>query len=268
MGNAPGGNASEYWFEPNFNCMVTIFKELLEKLTILYPNFGILLCCTLLLFSVWFFHSQSESPYLSIKLLFPIISTAIYFDFSFSFLSDERLVLLIAWYTGFFCLVYYKEEKNFSFFLLFSAMYLLYLYSVVYVSLPLTLISYIFHFSLFFLYHWYYTFTRRFFLRVYSVVKVFFFSYSLVRLTLWVLFVLLPTLIDNFVCLTLVLYPLLVLSLLHNNITILFFLTLFSLWHSFFLFILNRLKLFPKAKEKIVKYFSRRACLHFIENNR
>jgi hypothetical protein len=263
MGNAPSGNASEYWFEPNFNCMVTILKEFLEKLIILYPNFGFLLCCILLLFFIWFWHNRIESPYLLIKLFFPIISTAIYFDFSFSFLSDERLVLLIAWYLGFFCLVYYKEEKGFSFFLLFSAMYFLYLYSVVYVSLPLTLISYIFHFSLFFLYHWYYTFTRRFLLRLYSVVKVFFFSYSLVRLTLWVLLVLLPGLVNNFVCLTLVLFPLLVLSLLHNNTTILLFLTLFSLWHSF-LFILNRLKLFPKAKEKIVKYFSCRACLHFI----
>jgi hypothetical protein len=38
MGNAPSGNASEYWFEPNFNCTGTILKEFLEKLIILYPK--------------------------------------------------------------------------------------------------------------------------------------------------------------------------------------------------------------------------------------
>jgi len=96
--------------------------------------------------------------------------------------QDEKLVLWIVWYLGFFSLVCYKRQKEFSFFFLYFALYLLYFYCVYNVNISSILLSYIFYLSLFFLYHWYFTFTRRFILRSYSVVKVFFSSSSFVKL--------------------------------------------------------------------------------------
>jgi hypothetical protein len=85
------------------------------------------------------------------------------------------------------------------------------------------------------------------------------------KLTLWVLFILLPTLINDSFIFIFVFIQLLLLSLTANHTTILFVLTLVLLWFNF-LAISSYFKWFLKLRERIVKYFSRRACLHFIGN--
>ena len=236
----------------------------------MFPIFGIFsICIALFLLGVSFcYDDKIELSNFLMTLLFLSISIVIYFNFSFLFLSDEKYVLLIVWYLGFFSLICYKWQKKVSFFFLYFAIYLFYFYCVYNdkVNTSSIVLSYTFYLSLFFLYHWYFTFTQRFILRSYSVIKVFIRSYSLVRLVLWVFLILLPTLVNNLFIFLLIFNQLLLLAFLANHVTILFFLTLLWLWFSF-LSISSYFKLFPKVRQEIVKYFSRRACLHFIGNS-
>jgi hypothetical protein len=65
------------------------------------------------------------------------------------------------------CLVYYKEEKYFSFFLLYLTTYLLDFYCVYFVGISPTLIAYASYLFLLFLYYCSFISTRRFTLRTY-----------------------------------------------------------------------------------------------------
>jgi hypothetical protein len=170
------------------------------------------------------------------------------------------LCLFIAW------LSYNYDNKKLSFPSFYLAVYLLYFYVVITKSFtsPI-LVTYILYISVFFSYHWYKTFTRRFMLRCYSVVKAFWESNSIIKLTLWVLLILIPTLINDSFIFSLVFIQLLLLSLMSHHTTILFVLILILLWFCF-LGISSYFNKFPKLRERILKYFSRRACLHFIGN--
>ena len=162
--------------------MLTILELFIEKLK-MFPIFGIFsICIALFLLVAWFcYYDKVEWSYFLMLLLFLNISTVINFNFSFLFLSDEKYVLLIVWYLGFFSLICYKRQKKLSFFFLYFAIYLFYFYCVYNdkVNISSILLSYMFY-----LYHWYFTFTQRFILRSYSVVKVFLYSYSLVRISI------------------------------------------------------------------------------------
>lgn len=271
MENALSFNTYKYWFKSNFNYMVTILQLLIEKLK-MFPNIGIfLIWVVLFLVLAWFayyHYNKVKLSYFLVLLILISISTAIYFNFSFENNKNEKIVLLIVWYLGSFSLFCYKQQKVLSFFLLYCAIYLFYFYCLYndYINISSILLSYLFYLSVFFLYHCYFTFTQRFILRSYSIVKVFLSSYSLLKLLLWVFFVLFPTLVNNLFIFFLIFNQLLLLAFLSNHTTILFFLTLLWLWFSF-LSISNYFDLFPKLRQEIVKYFSRRACLHFIGNS-
>jgi hypothetical protein len=245
--------------------MIFMLQLLLEKLK-MFPIIGILLLGGLFLLIIMFYYGEIKLSYLLMLLFFLSTSSAIYSHFYF--FSDKEVLLLIGWYLGVFSLTSYKGQKGFSFFFLYFAFYFMYFYCVSSdnITISSTLLSYIFYLALFFSYHYYFTFTQRFILRSYSVVKVFFRSYSLIKLILWVFFILFPTLINNVFIFFLVFNPFLLLTLLAGHTIILFFLTLLYIWFSF-LSISNYFKLFPKVRQEIVKYFSRRACLHFIGNS-
>jgi len=245
--------------------MIYMLHLLLEKLK-MFPIIGILLLGGLFILIIMFYYGEIKLSYLLMLLFFLSTSSAIYSHF-YSF-SDKEVLLLIVWYLGVFSFISYKEQKGFSFFFLYFALYFMYFYCVSSdnITISSTLLSYIFYLTLFFAYHYYFTFTQRFILRSYSVVKVFFCSYSLIKLILWVFFILLPTLINNVFIFFLVFNQFLLLTLLAGHTIILFFLTLLYIWFSF-LSISNYFKLFPKVRQEIVKYFSRRACLHFIGNS-
>jgi hypothetical protein len=229
--------------------------------------FGTLLCCTLFFFAAWFcyYYNNIKLPCFLILMIFPSISTAISFNFSFISLSDEGLVFLVVEYLVLFSLICYKKQKKSSFFFLYLASYSLNLYCVYRVSISPILTAYVFSSSVFFLYHWYFTFTRRFILRSYSVVKAFISSYSVVKLVLWLLFVLFPVLVNNHFSFFLIFNRLFLQALLSNHTTISFFLTILGLWY-IFLSISSHFKMFSKVRRKVLNYFSRRACLHFVGN--
>jgi hypothetical protein len=241
-------------------------KVLLENLDVSLV-FGTLLCCALFFFAAWFcyYYNNIKLPCFLILMIFPSISTAIYFNLSFKPLSDEVLVFLIVEYLLLFSLICYKKQKKPSFFFLYLATYSLNLYCVYRVSISPILIAYVFYSSAFFLYHWYFTLTRRFILRSYSVVKVFISSYSVVKLVLWLLFVLFPALVNNHFCFFLIFNRLFLQALLSNDTTISFFLIILGLWY-IFLSISSYFKMFSKVRRKVLLYFSRRACLHFVGN--
>ena len=79
-------------------------------------------------------------------------------------------------------------------------------------------------------------------------------------------FILFPSLVNNIFIFFLVFNQLLVLALVANHHIILAFLSLLWIWFCF-LSISNYFKLFPKIRKKILKYFSRKACLHFVGNS-
>jgi len=157
----------------------------------IFPFLGILVLIT----SFFFYYSDKiEWYYFLMVLIFLSISSAVYLHFH---LSYEKWEVLVIGYLGGFSLVCYKRQKRLSFFFLYFAIYFLYFYCVYNINVSSTLLSYIFYISLFFLYYWYFTFTWRFILRIYAVVKGFYNSYSLIKLTLWVFFVLFPALVNN-----------------------------------------------------------------------
>jgi hypothetical protein len=171
------------------------------------------------------------------------------------------LCLFIAW------LFYLSGEKGSSFLFIYGAVYFFYFHGLLTQNfVSNTTLIYVFQFFIFLFYHYQKTFTRRFTLRVYSVVQTFLRSNSIVKLILWVLFVLLPTLIKDSFILPYVFSPVFFASLGSYNSPILFVLTLVLLSFSF-LGISSHFKWFLKLRQRIVKYFSRRACLHFIGNN-
>ena len=249
------------WFHFG-DSMITLVITLLEKFKIV-PILGILILVTFLILIIWYCYDKIEFYDLAISFLFLGASISVYFYF-YDF-SSEKSVLLVVWCLVFFCLLSYKRQKGLSFFLLYFSLYAFYFYSIYNVSISSILLSYLFYLSLFCSYHFYFTLTRRFILRSYSVIKGFFSSYSLVKGVLWVFFIFFPTLINNLFIFLLVFNQLLLLALLSNHIVILFFLILLYIWFSF-LAISSYFKLFPKVRKMIVGYFSRRACLHFIEN--
>ena len=237
-----------------------------EKLKV-FPILGIFLfsvVLVLLIVSLYYFYDNVKLPYFLTLVFFLSISTAIYFYF-YSF-SNERLLLLIVLYLVGLSLIYYTSHKILSFFFLYVVFYVLYFYSISKITaISSTLLSYFFYLSLFFLYHFYFTFTKQFILRTYSIIKFFFVSSRFMKLVLWVLFILFPTLVNNLFVFLLVFNQLLVLAFLADHTIILFYLILLYIWFSF-LSISNYFNVFSKVRRKIVKYFSRKACLHFIGN--
>jgi len=253
--------------------MSSIVKWLFELITA-FPIIGILLALGLFfLITIFFYYDEIKLSYL--LLLFFFLSTSAIIYSHFYFFWDNEVLLLVVWYLGVFSLIFYKEHKGFSFFFLYFVFYLMFFYCISNgnITISSTFFSYIFYLAVFFSYHYYFTFTQRFLLRSYLVVKGFFpsdssikFRDSLIKLILWVFFVLLPTLINNAFIFFLVFNQFVLLALLVGNRILLFFLALLYIWFSF-LSISNYFKVFIKVRQKVLKYFSRRACLHFIGNN-
>ena len=232
-----------------------------------YPVWGLFTTTSLFVVGAWvcYYYNKIKLTYFLVAILFLNVSLAVYFQF-YNF-SNEELSLFIVWYLGFFSLIFYTSHKIVSFFFLYATLYVLFFYCIYNIeSISSTFFSYAFYLSLFFLYHYYFTFSQRFLLRAYSIIRTFLKTEAFLKLNLWVVFILFPSLVNNIFIFFLVFNQLLVLALVANHHIILAFLSLLWIWFCF-LSISNYFKLFPKIRKKILKYFSRKACLHFVGNS-
>jgi hypothetical protein len=160
---------------------------------------------------------------------------------------------------------YFCEKPGASFFCFYFGLYFFLFYSIKVFTVSSNLLGYVFYLSVFIVYHYYYTFTRRFTLRVKVIIKRFWFSKSFLKLILWGFFILLPTLLNNRFIVYVVFSQLLGTALLSRHIVVSALLSLLCFWFCF-LAISCYFNLFAKTRHRIVLYFSRRACLHFIGN--
>ena len=126
---------------------------------------------------------------------------------------------------------------------------------------------YIYYFLIFFIYHLYFTFSKRFCYIVIIVLKNYWNKSEYLKIMLWFILVLLTSLVgDNFIFLF-VFNPLFFYSIVTGNL--LLFLVLLALWSWIFVLVyFNKFKICQKFLAKILQYFSRSACLHFTGNSK
>jgi hypothetical protein len=162
-------------------------------------------------------------------------------------------------------LLYNFGQDKYSFFCLYLAVYCWYFYVLCTVTVSAVVLACAFYVTLFLSYNWYYTFSKRFMLRSYSVVKTYFTARSFLKIILWTFFVLFPTAMNSPFVFLMIYHQLIVLSWIGSQTTVQTILVIVYFWYCF-LGISHYFHIFLNVREKILNYFSRRACLHFIGN--
>lgn len=174
-------------------------------------------------------------------------------------------ILLVTLFINFLATFYYKKgNKQVSFFCFYLGIHILYFYLASLDKLTLML-TYYFYLLIFSVYHYYFTFTKRFFLRTLLIIKGYFKTSNYFKLLFWILLVFIPTLFSNIFILIFVFNPVLILASFCGNFLLLSLLLTLWFW-LVFLVVSNKYNLCTKFLKKLLIYFSRRACLHYIGN--
>lgn len=127
-------------------------------------------------------------------------------------------------------------------------------------------VTYIYYALVFLVYHFYFTFTKRFCYRTISVIINYLNNFAYVKLILWVVLVFIPALLGEAFIFLMVFNPVFAFSLATANFTLFFFLLIEWVW-MFSLIFINEFNIFNHFLLKIQNYFSRKACLHYIGNS-
>ena len=183
-----------------------------------------------------------------------------YFDL---FSSIEMLSFLCL---GSSLLAYSYKYYRLSFFLLYVSLTYGYFFVILTKEISSITITYDYYFSIFLFYHFYFTFSKRFYCRTIVVIKKYLNGFEYFKLILWIVLVFIPALFGEAFIFLMVFNPLFGFSIVTANFSVFFFLLILWLW-MFILILCNKLKIFNDFLLKILTYFSREACLHFIGNN-
>ena len=174
--------------------------------------------------------------------------------FSFLFL----LVALVALYNG---------HRKFSFGLIY--LFLTYFYFFLLLSKLLfdpIKMTYFYYFCLLFIYHCYFTFSKRFLYRTIVIIKIFLNNSEYFKLILWIVLIFITSLFTELFTFLIIFNGLFALSIATGNFILLFFLLVIWIWTLILVFC-NRFNVFTDFLLRIRDYFSRGACLHYIGNN-
>ena len=179
-------------------------------------------------------------------------------------LSSLLAIIIIMILITFLCILFYQKKLNqFSFYFFYLGIHLLYFYLVIVSKYKFTpLFTYMFYLCIFSTYQVYFVFTKRFILRTIIVIKGYLKDNELKKLVFWILLVFIPSLLNDLFILVCVFNPVCVLAASCGNFLLLSFLILVWL-ELVFLFIANKFNLCSEFLNKLLKYFSRRSCLHF-----
>lgn len=161
----------------------------------------------------------------------------------------------------------YKNERklSFMFFVLNSVLIFTYIrFSFIYsISIYISLIYYLIIFLGFHLFE--NTFTKRFYLRTKIILKAYYNKSQYIKIILWFLLVLTPSLLKYPLVIITVYQPLMLFLYLFEYDKMFLFFFIILLW-CFLLFVLNKYKIGLNFLNHCKNYFSRRGCLHYIGN--
>lgn len=141
-----------------------------------------------------------------------------------------------------------------------------YFFILLTVNISAVTVTYYYYAGVFFAYHFFFTFSKRFYYRTIVVIINYLNKFQYVKLILWFVFVLIPTLLGEPFIFLMVFNPLFAFSLATANFTFFFFLLVEWAW-MFGLIFSNAFNIFNHYLLNLQNYFSRTACLHYIGNN-
>ena len=163
-------------------------------------------------------------------------------------------------------LLYYYKYYKLSFFLLYVSLTYDYLFVLLNKNVFILSATYCYYISIFLSYHFYFTFSKRFYSRTIVVVKKYLNSSDYLKLILWIVLVFITALLGEVFIFWTVFNALFAFSLVTENYVLFFFLLIQWIW-IFILIFLNKFNICNNFLSKILNYFSRKACLHYIGNN-
>jgi hypothetical protein len=140
-----------------------------------------------------------------------------------------------------------------------------YFFIILIINVSLISVTYFYYGLVFLVYHFYFTFTKRFCYRTIIVIINYLNNFEYVKLILWFVLIFIPALLGEAFIFLMVFNPLFAFSLATANFTF-FFLLVEWVW-MFGLIFSNQFNIFNHFLLKIQNYFSSKACLHYIGNN-
>jgi hypothetical protein len=183
-----------------------------------------------------------------------------FFGMFYSILAVSSLVTSLS------LLFYYYRYEKVSFFLLYVSLTYNYFFVLSSGTVSPITATYGYYFFIFLFYHLYFTASKRFYSRTIVVIKSYLNGSEYFKLILWIVLVFITALFGEAFIFLMVFTPLLGFSLVTENFTLLFFLLIQWIWLIGLIFT-NTFNIFTNFLSKIQKYFSRKACLHYIGNN-
>lgn len=150
--------------------------------------------------------------------------------------------------------------------MIYTALTYAYFFIVLTINMSTIAVTYFYYGLVFFTYHYFFTFTKRFYYRTIIVIINYLNNYEYVKLLLWFFLIFIPALLGEAFIFLMVFNPLFGFSLATANFTLFFFLLIEWVW-MFGLIFSNKYNIFNHFLFKIQNYFSRKACLHYIGNN-
>ena len=181
------------------------------------------------------------------------------FNIFYSILFISFLFFMVA------LIFYYYDKKKLSFFFLYVGLTYAYFFILLKVDASAILLTYGYYFLIFLAYHFYFTFSKLFYLRSVAIIKKYLYSSNYLKLILWVYFIFVCSLFGNSFIFLMVFNPLLLFSIATGNLIFSFFLLVLWGW-MFILIFCNKWNIWETKLLKIQDYFSREAILHFIGN--
>ena len=153
--------------------------------------------------------------------------------------------------------VYSYKYYRLSFFLLYISLTYLYFFVILTQNISSISMTYCYYISIFLCYHYYYTFSNRFYGRTIIVIKKYLKNSEYFKLILWIVLVFITSLFGETFIFLMVFNPLFAFSIVTANFIVFFFLLILWIW-SFILIFCNKFCIFNNFLLKIQNYFSRK----------
>lgn len=180
-----------------------------------------------------------------------------YLSISNWFSTVSILCLLLS---GFF---YQRNMFKLSFFLAYMTLTFGYFFIIAAAGHYTITATYSYHVSLFFCYHFYFTFSKNFLIKTKSIAKKYLKSSEYLKLFLWFVFIFLTSLFGETFVFLMAFNPLLSYSLITDNFAVFSFLLTLWLWLLFLIFC-KESQVCDKFLSDIQNYFSAKACTLFM----
>lgn len=168
------------------------------------------------------------------------------FDIFFSILIVSLVCLSLS------ILFYCNKYNKLSFFLMYVSLTYYYFFSLLTVNISSITVTYFYYGLVFLLYHFYFTFSKRFYCRTLIVIRNYLNNFEYVKFILWVVLILIPALFGEAFIFLMVFNPLFAISLATANFKLFFFLLMEWIW-LFGLIFSNKFNIFNHFLLKIQK---------------